>query len=959
MTSTSVRQLFLLLALDVYHSFTAGQESTTLSYSIREEQMNKTFVGNVARDSLLYGNVTQEEFKHMRFQILTQGNKNALFFMINETSSSLYTKDVLDREILCPYQKTCFLNFNVAVYKQDPKNLLLDLFKIIQINVSLEDTNDNTPVFPNSEITLSVEESVSVGYILYTSAADDKDTGFNNSVQTYELLPGNEMFGLDVTKNLDGSSDLGLVVNYKLDRETRDFYQLNIYARDGGFPQRTGTLTVNITITDFNDNRPLFTQPTYQVDVPENQAVKTPILTLSATDADIGQNGLFSFRFNSRVLSKVTDVFSVNESTGQIFIISSLNYEDEKQYKFLVEVVDHGRLPSLSSAMVTVDVIDINDNAPQINTNFPPGGTLISESAEINRYIATVSVSDKDLGSNGKVLCQILGDNFKLVELYTNMYKIVISSKLDYETQKSHNITLTCQDQGIPQQQNSTSLNIYVKDENDNSPVFHQNMYRATILENMSTFQEIVQVSATDKDSGENGKISYFLHTDAGDNFTINSQTGIVKTNAEYDREYESEVRFHVNATDNGSTNKLVSSTLVVLTLKDVNDNPPTFTKSRFVFNALEGQDNEPIVGTLTAYDLDAGSNGQFTFTFVPPAPTMFSLDFQTGIIKSGKLDREIQSSYNFTVRVTDKGNPVLYSTADVTVHVYDDNDNPPVIHMPNSFNDTFYIPYTAMPGTVIMKVNATDSDLGQNAQLLFYIDNVSPSNKNIFKLDANTGFFTVAKTMHLYDSDTYRILISVKDSGYSQQISYSKLNVIVTLTNETNLTVKEKEEDGTNVVIVAVIIVVTIVLSAAIIVTICIIRRFDLGQRHQKNNQDKQERTIFNSNQNETTSTESSQFSDAPLKKKNKKEVSFSLSEESDSVNASTFTNVTSFSTSKHPSGLITLDGQLVEVSTASSVDIFYRLIDLYLVPTFAIFPLQYIIAWHEQIRHLQIFFY
>jgi hypothetical protein len=109
-----------------------------------------------------------------------------------------------------------------------------------------------------------------------------------------------------------------------------------------------------------------------------------------------------------------------------------------------------------------------------------------------------------------------------------------------------------------------------------------------------------------------------------------------------------------------------------------------------------------------------------------------------------GKLDREIQSSYNFTVRVTDKGNPVLYSTADVTVHVYDDNDNPPVIHMPNSFNDTFYIPYTAMPGTVIMKVNATDSDLGQNAQLLFYIDNVSPSNKNIFKLDANTGFLRI-----------------------------------------------------------------------------------------------------------------------------------------------------------------------------------------------------------------------
>lgn len=922
MASSSVRQLFLLLALDVYHSFTAAQESTSLSYSFREEQMEGTFVGNVARDSLLYGNVTQDEFSRMRFQILTQGNQHALLFKINETSSSLYSKKVLDREILCPYQKVCFLNFNVAVYKRDSNNGLLDLYKIIQINVSIEDTNDNSPVFPNSEIALTVEEAVSVGYILYTSAADDKDTGFNNSVQTYELVPGNEMFGLDVTKNLDGSSDLGLIVNFKLDRETRDFYQLKIYARDGGFPQRTGTLTVNMSITDFNDNRPLFSQPTYQTSVPESAALKTPILALRASDADIGQNGEFSYRFNSRVLSKVTDVFAVNKTSGQIYVIAGLDYEEEKQYQFLVEVVDHGRIPLSSSAMVTVDVVDINDNAPQINTNFPPGGTLISESAEVGRYIATVSVSDKDLGSNGKVLCQILGDHFKLEELYTNMYKIVISSKLDYEAKKSHNITLTCQDQGIPQQQNTTSFTIYVKDENDNSPVFKTNMYRATILENLETFQEIVQISANDKDSGENGKVSYFLHTDAGDNFIIDNETGVVKTNAVFDREafVDSEVRFHVNATDDGIPQQM-SSILVVLTLEDINDHPPTFKKSVFIFNALEGQENEPTVGTVTAEDLDAGSNGQFTFSFRFPAPNVFYLNPNTGVIKCSKLDREVKSQYNFTIQVTDKGNPPLSSTAKVTVNVFDDNDNPPVIHMPNINNDTFYVPYTAAAGTVIMTVNATDSDLGNNARLLYGIDSISPNNPNIFRLDMHSGNLSVAKSMHLYDSDTYRVLISVKDSGYSQHVTYFRFNVVVTLTNETSLTVKQKEEQGTNVVIVAVIIVVTIVLSAAIIITICVIRRLDLGHRQQKkNNQETMyEKRIFNSNHNETISTESSQFSDAPLKKKNKKEVSFSLSEESDSVNTSTFTNITSFSTSKHP-GITFLDGKMIDNPQASS---------------------------------------
>lgn len=915
MASPSVRQLFLLLALDIYHSFTNAQESTTLSYSFREEQMEGTFVGNVARDSLLYGNVTQEEFNLMKFQILTQGNKFALLFKINETSSSLYSKSRLDREELCPAKKDCVLNFNVAVFKSDTKNGNIDLYKIIQINLTLEDTNDNAPVFPKSEIDLTVEEAVSVGYVLYTSAADDKDTGFNNSVQSYELVPQNEMFGLKVTKNLDGSADLGLVVNYKLDRETRDFYQLTIYARDGGFPQRTGTLTVNITVLDFNDNRPLFHSPTYQATVPENTVLKTPVLALSASDADIGENGAFSYRFNSRVLQKITETFAVNETSGQIYLISSLDYEEDKQFQFMVEVIDHGRIPLSSSAMVTLDIADINDNAPQINTNFPPGGTLISESAKVGRYVATVSVSDKDLGANGKVVCQIDGDHFNLENLYADMYKIVIKKSLDYETKKSHNISLTCQDQGIPQQQNTTSFTIYVKDENDNAPVFQSNMYRATIPENQEMFQEIVQVSATDRDSGDYGKVTYFLHTDARNNFTIDPQTGVVTTNEAFDREENSEVRFHVNATDSGIP-PLVSSTLIVVSLEDVNDNAPRFKKSHFVLNALEGQENEPTIGTITAEDLDAGSNGQFIFSFVQPAPKAFYLNPLTGIIKCGKLDREVQSVYNFSVMVTDKGTPPLSSTADVTVIVYDDNDNPPIIHLPNN---TFYVPYTAMPGTLIMSVNATDNDLGNNAKLIYNVDSVTPNNPSIFRLDMNSGNLTVAKAMHLYDSDRYLIHISVKDSGYSQHVTYCFIQVYVTLTNDTGIAIKQKEEPGTNIVIVAVIIVVTIVLSAAIIVVICIIRRLDLGHRNQKSQNNDQEKKMFSSHHNETISTESSQFSDVPLKKKNKKEVSFSLSEESDSVNTSSFTNITSFSTSKHPSGLL-LDGKIIDTPQACS---------------------------------------
>lgn len=899
-----IRQLFLLLALDIYTQMSVGQE-ISLKYDLLEQQSRETFVGNVAVDSLLKANVTQEELERMKFQILTQGSKDASYFIIDEKSSTIKTASVLDREVLCEFEVKCVLEFSVAVYKQDQQHSSLDLFKIFAIKVNILDANDNAPTFPQSQVALDVQESVPVDFVLLTSGAVDPDMGINNSIKSYTLKPSNEMFGLKEIKNIDGTTDLGLVVRYKLDRETLDFYQVEIVAKDGGFPQRSGTVMVNITVIDDNDNKPLFSQAKYDASIPENHPVGKNVLTLSAQDLDINENGEFTFAFNSRVPQKIKDKFAVNKTSGAIYTISEIDYEEEDNYQFLVEVQDKGREPKSSTSVVNINILDVNDNAPQISVNLLPDGTDILESAEVGRYVANFAVSDLDSGPNGEIQCQVLGEFFKIEEIFNNMYKVIIKSPLDYESRHVHNVTIQCQDQGIPQHQNTSSFLINVLDVNDNNPVFLQSIYRATIKENNPPNEVITTVKAVDKDSGLAGKVTYFMHTDGSDSFHVDSTSGVITVKKSLDREMSPVILFHVNASDAGNP-QLKSSTLIRLTLEDENDNTPMFKKSHFEFYVLEEQKNLPIVGRLFAEDPDAGPNGQFSFDFASPRYPEFILDYDTGLLKAGMLDRELKTVYNFNVTVTDKGNPPRSSMALVTVHVLDANDNMPRIIYPDNHNNTIKLMYTTPKDSVIARVEADDIDEGNNSILSFYIHKVEPTKPDLFKMNAETGELMIAKTMHLYDSDSYRLVLGVKNGVFTM---FANLNVIITVSNNTVLGAQSPGSGENNIVIVIAIVVVTVILSVAIIAAICIVKYVDRHRQHRK--ESKAEVCVDLKNPETLVMAGTPQFTDI---KRNKKEVSFSLSDE-DSMNISSLTNITSFSSYlKNPHSTYSMDGKPLE---------------------------------------------
>lgn len=137
-------------------------------------------------------------------------------------------------------------------------------FRILsQVRIFIDDINDNDPTFSTPVISLPISESVSIGASFIIEGATDLDTGPNNSVVLYDLVPRSDTFGLKVIPKFDGGSRISLVVNAPLDREEVESYRLGVVAWDGGIPARSGHLTINVTVTDVNDVTPEFTQRIY------------------------------------------------------------------------------------------------------------------------------------------------------------------------------------------------------------------------------------------------------------------------------------------------------------------------------------------------------------------------------------------------------------------------------------------------------------------------------------------------------------------------------------------------------------------------------------------------------------------------------------------------------------------------------------------------------------------------
>ncbi|CAC5362402.1 PCDHD1 [Mytilus coruscus] len=886
-------EVFIILPLLVI--VVSSQSPIVLQFSVKEELDPQVIVGNVGQKSNLSDTFT------FRF-ITTYQN-----FEIDENSGILNTVRKLDRETLCPNQLLCKQHLRVTAMSGPD-------VKTIVIYVDILDVNDNSPSFPVTSMARSIAENLPVNTTITLVGATDPDMGVNNSIQSYEIVPALNIFALDIHPKLDGTSEVILRVLTTLDRETRDYYQLYIKAKDGGNPVKTGMLMLNITVTDVNDEKPTFTKEQYDVIINENITVNQVFLTLSATDRDIRNNGEVHYKFSSyQTDSTVFSLFDINTVTtpsgnkGEIFVKTSLTVIPEAPYRIIVEASDSGTTKVLSSqAVVTISVLDINNNDPIIGVTFVDGTdyALIPENSANGTVVAFVHVDDADQGVNRIATCSINSNFFRLETFAENEFKISVHGLLDREDRYEHVITVSCLDGGNPKRNATKSFVIQIEDENDNQPVFTDTEYKSRITENKPPFTYITKVSATDADQGNNAQVRYQLGEDVQNDFQIESNTGIIKSKRSLDREKKGFYSFFVYAVDNGVSSSRTSSVVVDVTVEDENDNYPQFSKQHYTFEITENQQIQ--VGRVEANDTDEMDNGVVTFhikedvNYVP-----FSVSLDGGIAATEELDREAKDQYTFEVIARDLGNLKQNSNVTtVTVNVLDINDNAPVFIFPNSTNKSVSIQYLANPDTLVTTLIAEDSDAGKNGTVTYKF--ISGNEDNLFYLDDYSGEIFLSRKLHIYEIKPYELTVSAEDQGSPhQQVTHELLWIHIKFVNVTTVASLTEAGAGQNIIIAIIIGCITALLSILIIITICVIRKMD-SRKHIYSAKSAEHMRIVDLKRGSSNRSSSSKGSQDRImdvyELPQKKEVSFSIDEEQENTLSMTFP-----STLSSGSGMVT----------------------------------------------------
>ncbi|KAM7007877.1 protocadherin gamma-B5-like [Passerculus sandwichensis] len=660
--------LLLLLLLCVWCRAAAER----VRYAIPEELGRGSLVGPLARDLGL----SADELPARKLQVASGGKKQLKYFTVNEENGNLYVNERLDREEMCGDSATCSVSFEALVH--NPLN-------VFHVQVDIEDVNDNAPRFRRDKFQLEINELTSPDARFVVGMADDADVG-SNSLQGYEL-ESNKYFVVEVKESQDGSKFAELVLRHALDREDEPSLQLVLTALDGGDPPRTGTAQLWINVTDANDNPPVFAQDRYRVSLREDTPPGTIVLNVSASDADDGTNARLTYGFGE-TLAKVLQKFFIEAETAAITLKETLDFEETRSYTLLVEARDGGGL--VSHCKVEVEVLDINDNPPEIT--LLSVSNSVPEDSPLDTVVALLNVYDPDSGENGQVTCELSGEApLSIVASSGGSYKVVTSGALDREQASEHRVTVVARDRGRPALRSSRELVLEVSDVNDNAPVFEEAAYSAYVAENNAAGALVLRVQARDADAGANGRVSYWLAggsagaAGAAPLVSVEARSGALYAQRSLDYEQCREFTVAVRAQDGGSPARSSTATVRVFVL-DRNDNAPRVLwpapAAAGPGEAAGGAAAAPfevvprsaeagyLVAKVVAVDADAGRNAWLSYELVQASePALFRVGLHSGEVRTARAVGERDAAKQRLVAVVkDHGQPALSATA--TLHV-------------------------------------------------------------------------------------------------------------------------------------------------------------------------------------------------------------------------------------------------------------------------------------------------
>ncbi|XP_051972959.1 protocadherin gamma-A6-like isoform X2 [Xyrauchen texanus] len=643
--------------------FAISNISAQIRFSVPEEMKKGSHIGNIAHDLGL----DVQRLRSGRARIVS--GDSAEYVELKTDKGILVVKERIDREQLCTETTPCSFTFEI---------LLDNPIELHHVTVEILDVNDNSPVFPEDKINLEISESAAPGARFILSSANDPDVGVNG-IQNY-IISANDHFILKLHSGPGGVRNAEMVLQKPLDRERHPRLSLIVTAIDGGNPQRSGNVKIEITVLDVNDNAPVFNQSVYRAIIAENSPKGTYIITVNASDADSGVNSLVSYSFTNKKV--IGEIFELYESTGVITLTGVLDYEKAKKYEIGIEAKDQGGLGD--SAKVIVDLIDVNDNAPVISVmSF---SSPVSEDAPLGTTIAILSVKDLDAGNNGHVDCTVDRNTpFNLQSSLRNYYSLITEAALDRERVSEYNITITATDSGSPALSSKKTFHLKISDVNDNPPRFKKSVYSTHVPENNQPGLSIFTLSAQDDDWNQNARISYLLdETTVGglhvsSFISVNADSGVVHALRGFDYEQMKSFRLWVKAQDGGSPPLSTNMTLDIV-IQDQNDNAPQVlypvqTGGSVVAEIVpRAADVGYLVTKVVAVDVDSGQNAWLSYKLQKTTEKpLFEVGLQNGEIRTVRqvTDKDAVKQ-KLTVIVEDNGQPSRSAVVTINVAVAD-----------------------------------------------------------------------------------------------------------------------------------------------------------------------------------------------------------------------------------------------------------------------------------------------
>ncbi|KAL6080931.1 hypothetical protein STEG23_001955, partial [Scotinomys teguina] len=687
--------------------------------------------------------------------------------------------------------------------------------------IDIVDCNNHAPVFNRSSYEGTLDENIPPGTSVLTVTAIDQDHGDNGHV-TYSIVgPKAVPFSIDPY--------LGVISTTKpMDYELmKRIYTFRVRASDWGSPFRQEKeVSVSLRLKNLNDNQPMFEEVNCTVSLQQDTPVGKSIMAVSAIDMDELQNLRYEI-----VSGNEQDYFHLNHFSGVIFLKRSFmnltavrptvyslkitasdgkNYASPTTLKVTVVKDPHSEVPVqcdktgvlthitktiLQSAglqspelgeeeFTSLSNYQINHHAPQFEDHFPQSIDIL-EQVPINTPLARLAATDPDAGFHGSLVYVIADGNEEGcfdIELETGL--LTVAAALDYETTSFYVLNVTVFDLGTPQRSSWKLLTVTVKDWNDNPPRFPPGGYQLTISEDTEVGTTIAELKTEDADSEDNRRVRYTLLTPT-EKFSLHPLTGELVVTGHLDRESKPQYILKVEARDQPMKgHQLFSVTDLIVTLEDINDNPPQCITEHRSLKVPEDLPLGTVLTFLDASDPDLGPAGEVRYILVDDIHGTFRVEPMTGALSlERELDFERRAGYNLSLWASDSGKPLARRTlCHVEVLVLDVNEN---LHAPrfSSFVYQGQVQENSPAGTQVMVVTAQDDDGGLDGELQYFLR--AGTGLEAFSINQDTGMLETLAPLDREFTPYYWLTVQVVDRGSVPLSAVTEVYIEVTDIND------------------------------------------------------------------------------------------------------------------------------------------------------------------------------